>query len=152
MPTKQSMKDKLDKLPKVNPEKLKTACQKNGKIAPVNTKKYKLFKEMHTDGSVNMDLTLRFYPITDLSHANNFDTFVVLDGNDISAYPRIAWTSDNGKSWYMTACNDYPIHSPIAYAKIDTMQFAKLGAQMFDKMYLKKETGKKRRNADKENT
>ena len=134
MSTKQTMKEKLDKLPKVDPEKLKKACKKKGKIAPVNTKKYKQFKERHADGSMDMDLTLRFYPIADLSHANNFDTFVVLDGNDISAYTRIAWTSDNGKSWYMTACNDYPIHSPIAYAKLDEKVFMTLGALMWASM------------------
>lgn len=143
MAKKQTMKEKLDKLPKVDPEKLKKACAKNGKIAPVNTKKYKLFKEMHADGSMDMELTLRFYPITDLSHANNFDSFIVLDGNGISAYPRLAHTFDNGKHWSMTGGTDYPVHSPIAYAKIDTMQFVNIGKQMFDKMYLKKETGKK---------
>ncbi len=142
MAKKQTTKEKLDKLPKVDPEKLKKACTKNGKIAPVNTKKYKLFKEMHADGSMDMELTLRFYPITDLSHANNFDAFIVLDGNGISAYPRLAHTFDNGKHWSMTGGTDYPVHSPIAYAKIDTMQFVNIGKQMFDKMYLKKETGK----------
>ena len=128
------MKEKLDNLPKIDPEKLKKACKKNGQIAPVNIGRYKQFKERHADGSFDMELPLRFYPITDLSHANNFDTFVVLDGNGISAYPRIAWTSDNGKSWHMTACNDYPIHSPLAYAKLDEKVFTTLGELMWASM------------------